>query len=80
MRDTRTTLIIEDAVFRQLKTLAAEQGRPLSQVTREVLQRGPDESRPMVRRKAVKLPSFALGPPRVDVAVRDRLLDLLGDR
>lgn len=76
----RTTLIIDDAVFRKLKTLAAEQGRTLSQVTQEVLQRGLDEPRSTVRRKAVKLPSFAMGAPRVDVADRDRLLDLLDDR
>jgi len=76
----RTTLIIDDAVFRRLKALAAEQGRTLSQVTQEVLQRGLDEPRPAGRRKAVKLPSFAMGTPRVDVADRDRLLDLLDDR
>ncbi len=76
----RTTLIIDDAVFRKLKTLAAEQGRTLSQVTQEVLQRGLDESRPTLRRKAVKLPTFAMGTPRVDVADRDRLLDLLDER
>jgi hypothetical protein len=76
----RTTLIIDDALFRRLKTLAAEQGRTLSQVTQEVLQRGLDEPRPTVRRKAVKLPSFRMGTPRVDVADRDRLFDLLDDR
>lgn len=76
----RTTLIIDDAVFRKLKTLAAEQGRTLSQVTQEVLQRGLDESRPTLRRKAVKLPTFAMGTPRVDLADRDRLLDLLDER
>lgn len=76
----RTTLIIDDALFRRLKTLAAEQGRTLSQVTQEVLQRGLDEPRPTVRRKAVNLPSFGMGAPRVDVADRDRLLDLLDDR
>ena len=76
----RTTLIIDDALFRRLKTLAAEQGRTLSQVTQEVLQRGLDESRPTLRRKAVKLPTFAMGTPRVDLADRDRLLDLLDER
>ena len=76
----RTTLIIDEALFRKLKTLAAEQGRTLSQVTQEVLQRGLDEPRPTLRRKAVKLPTFAMGTPRVDVADRDRLLDLLDER
>jgi len=47
----RTTLTIDDALFRRLETQAAEPGRTLSQVTQEVLQRGLDEPRPTVRRK-----------------------------
>jgi hypothetical protein len=70
----RTTLIIDDAVFRKLKTPAAEQGRTLSQVTQEVLQRGLDEPRPTLRRKAVKLrvvthPKVFRRPLRPDMAL-----------
>ena len=73
----RTTLIIDDAVFRQLKKLAAEQNRPLSQVTQDVLQRGLKEAKAPARHKAVELPTFSLGRPRVDIADRDQLYDVL---
>ena len=36
----RTTLVIDDQLFRQLKKRAAEEGRTLSEVTQEVLRRG----------------------------------------
>jgi mRNA-degrading endonuclease RelE of RelBE toxin-antitoxin system len=73
----RTTLIIDDAIFRRLKKLAADQNRPLSKVTQEVLQRGLAEPRPPARRKAVRLPAFSMGLPLVDVADRNQLLDVL---
>lgn len=73
----RTTLIIDDAIFRQLKKLAAEQNRTLSQVTQEVLQRGLSQTRAPSRRKAIKLPAFSMGRPLVDVADRDQLYDVL---
>ena len=52
----RTTLIIEDALFRELK------------------------KRAVGRRKPAKLPSFAMGRPRVDLPDRDRLYDVLEGR
>lgn len=73
----RTTLIINDAIFLELKKLAAEQNRPLSQVTQEVLQRGLSFSRAQGKREKVKLRSFSMGPPRVDVADRDQLYEVL---
>jgi len=73
----RTTLIIDDAIFRQLKKLAAQQNRSLSQVTQEVLQRGLSQARPPARRKAVRLPSFSMGRPLVDVADRNQLYEVL---
>ncbi len=73
----RTTLIIDDALFRQLKRLAAEQNRSLSQVTQEMLQRGLSQARPAVRRKPVRLPVFSMGAPRVNVADRDQLYEVL---
>lgn len=73
----RTTLIIDDAVFRELKKLAAEQNQPLSRVTQEVLQRGLKDAKRPARRKAVRLPAFSLGRPRIDIADRDQLYDVL---
>lgn len=77
----RTTLIIDDALFRELKKRAAEERRTLTEVTQEALRLGL-ERRPAAgrRRKRVKLPSFAMGRPRVDLADRDRLYDALDER
>ena len=73
----RTTLIIDDAIFRQLKKLAAEQNRSLSDITQEMLQRGLGQTRPAARRKPPRLPSFSMGRPLVDVADRDQLYEVL---
>jgi plasmid stability protein len=72
----RTTLIIDDAIFRRLKMLAAEQNRSLSEVTQEVLRRGLSQVRQTPRRTPVRLPSFSMGRPLVDVADRDQLYEV----
>ena len=73
----RTTLVIDDLLFRELKKRAAEERRSLSAVTQEVLRRGLTRSEPARRPKRVKLRSFAMGRPAVDLAARDQLFDLL---
>lgn len=72
----RTTLIIDDELFRRLKRLAAQENRTLSEITQEVLRRGLQQpGKP--RRGAVKLPAFRMGRPLVDVADRDQLYEVL---
>jgi hypothetical protein len=74
----RTTLIIDDALFRELKRRAAEQRRTLSEVTQDALRRGlADQQTRTKPRRAIRLRSFALGRPRVDVADRSQLFDVL---
>ena len=74
----RTTIIIDDELFRELKKRAAEENRTLSEVTQEALRRGLLR-RPATRRSTrVRLPSFAMGKPSVDLADRNQLLDTLG--
>lgn len=73
----RTTLIIDGAIFRQLKTLAAQQNRSRSQVTPEVLPRGLSQARPSARRKPIGLASFSMGCALFDVADRDQLHEVL---
>jgi hypothetical protein len=73
----RTTLVIDDALFKELKRLAVEQRRTLSDVTQEALRRGLAESAPPKRAGRVRLRSFALGRPRVDLADRNQLFDVL---
>jgi plasmid stability protein len=73
----RTTLVIDDDLFRELKTRAAEERRTLSEVTREVLRRGLARPEAARRPKRVKLRSFAMGKSAVDLADRNQLFDLL---
>lgn len=73
----RTTLVIDDALFRELKRRAAEQNRTLSAVTQDTLRRGLAVATAARRRKPSHLLAFAMGPPRVDLADRNQLYDVL---
>ena len=73
----RTTLVIDNALFRELKRRAAEQNRTLSDVTQDALRRGLAVPTPPRRRKPGRLPTFAMGRPRVDLADRNQLYDIL---
>jgi hypothetical protein len=73
----RTTLVIDDGLFRQLKRRAAEERRTLSDVTQDALRRGLAEPTARRRQKRGRLPAFAMGTPRVDLADRDQLYDVL---
>ena len=73
----RTTLVIDDALFRELKRRAAEQNRTLSDVTQDALRRELAAATSQRRRKLSRLPTFAMGSPRVDLADRARLYDAL---
>ena len=65
----RTTLVIDDALLRRLKQRAAAEKRTLSDVTQEVLRPGCGQT--VERKRApVKLPTFTMGRPLVDVADR----------
>ena len=73
----RTTIVIDDALFRELKKRAAEESRTLSAVTQDALRRGLARPAPTRRAPRIKLRSFAMGKPTVDLADRDQLFDLL---
>ena len=76
----KTTLIIPDPVFHDLKRQAVKRGTTLSGLAAELLRKGLTE-RPKPLRLA-PLPSFKMGwPPKVNVANREALFDLLdGER
>jgi hypothetical protein len=74
----RTTLVIDDEVFREIKKRAAAEGRTLSAVTEEVMRRGLALSRPSKTRRVEKLPSFSMGKPAIDIADRDQLFEAFG--
>lgn len=73
----RTTLVIDDELFRELKRRAAEEGRTLSAVTQDALRRGLARGRPARRPRRVRLPSFSMGRPSVDLADRNQLHEIL---
>jgi hypothetical protein len=76
----RTTLVIDDDLIRELKRRAAVENRTLSDVTQETLRRGLAPPRSSRRPRRVKLPTFAMGEPRVDLADRDQLYEILDRR
>ena len=69
------TLHIPDPLHRDLKRHAAKRGVTMSELAREMLLNGLAK-RPKQTRLST-LPSFNVGRPRVDVANREALLDLL---
>lgn len=71
----KTTLIIPDPVFKDLKRRAVERGETLSALATELLRKGLAE-RPGLKRLP-PLPSFDMGRAKVDVADRDALYTLL---
>jgi len=73
----RTTLTIDDVLLRELKTRAAREGRSVQQVANELLRRGMKAARPAYRLRLHG--SGAKLAPGVDLADRDRLLDLLDE-
>ena len=71
----KTTLIIPDPVFRDLKRRALERKETLSGLATEYLILGLREARKPKR--PFRFPTFKMGPPKVDVANREALFDLL---
>jgi hypothetical protein len=75
----RTTLQIDDDLYRAAKTAAAESGRTLASIVEDALRlalyakSGPQESKPF------KLPVFSMGPPLpgVNLDSNAELLDLM---
>lgn len=71
----KTTLIIPDPVYRGLKRYAAKRGTSMSEVATKLLFRGLPETRKPKR--PFRFPTFETGPPKVDVADRERLYGAL---
>lgn len=67
----RTTLILDNALWVELRRRAATEGRTLTELVERTLRSGLESGAP-VRRPRTPLPSFDLGPFLVDVADRAR--------
>ncbi len=66
----RTTLVLDAALYTELKRRAASEGRTLTEVTEQALRLGL-EAHASARRPRVQLPSYDLGPFLADPAVRE---------
>lgn len=75
----KTTLNLDDALLREAKKRAAEEGTTLTHVVEEAL-RAALEEEPPTEPYVFRFPVVAGGPLLVDVADRDALYDLLDGR
>jgi predicted CopG family antitoxin len=71
----KTTLIIPDPVFRDLKKRAVERKTTFSELATEYLRQGL-QARPKPKRLP-RLPSFKMGPPMIDITSRDEIYRVL---
>ena len=74
----KTTLMVPDQLFGELKRQASRSGKTLSALVEELLRRGMKE--PVGRRRLRPLPSFDAGKARVDVADRNALEQAMSGR
>jgi ribbon-helix-helix CopG family protein len=71
----RTTLVLDAALYAELKKRAASEGRTLTDVVERALRLGL-AARPAVRRARVGLPSYDLGPFLMNPADADAVAGL----
>ncbi len=76
----RTTLVLDERQFAELKKLAAEERRTLSSVTAEVLRAGLSARGRRRPHKLVRLPAWNMGKPKVDLRDRVALYEVLEGR
>jgi hypothetical protein len=72
----RTTLVLEDACIDGVRELARREGRQISEVVNQLLSEGL-QRRKRKTRKALSLPSFSMGRPRVNLGDRNALEALM---
>jgi hypothetical protein len=77
----RTTLVIDEQRLIELKRLAAGRRQTLSALVDEFLRQGLQTAKEPRRAKArPSLPSFPMGRPRVNIADRDQLYEVMERR
>lgn len=75
----KTTLMIPDPLFRQVKMQAAAKRRTMSDLVAELLQIGLRQTSATAKQALAPLPSYDMGAARVDVANRDALERAMGE-
>ena len=59
----RTTLTLDDRLFKELKTLAVETNAPFKEVVNRALRAGVDSLRGRPRSKPYRVKPYRMGPP-----------------
>lgn len=75
----KTTLMIPDGVYKEIKRRAAESGRSISDLVSELLLAGLRPAK-LPARSLPPLPSFDMGKARVNLADRNALEDAMRPR
>lgn len=73
----RTTLVLEDGLLDGIRREAHRRGCDMSELVNELLRDGLHRRRDRSRSRPA-LPAFSMGRPRVNLADRDALEDLMG--
>jgi hypothetical protein len=71
----RTTLTVDDRLFKELKTLAVETNAPFKEVVNRALRAGVDALRVSRRSKPYRVKAYRMGPPLPGVNL-DKALQL----
>ena len=80
MAAVRTTLVLDEQAFAQMKQIAAQEGRTLSSVVDETIRIGIERRQSLHQQSPPEpLPTFSMGAPRINLADRDQLYDHIGD-
>jgi hypothetical protein len=75
----RTTLVLDERAYTDLKKRAAEEGRTVSDLVNDFIRAGlqrPDRT----SRRRPRLPAYSMGSSAVNLADRDALSDRMGGR
>lgn len=59
----RTTLTLDDRLFKELKTLAVETNAPFKEVVNRALRAGVDSLRGQAKGKPYRVKTYNMGPP-----------------
>jgi len=75
----RTTLVLDDACMKKLRRLAHDQGKTLTSLVNELLIEGVHRREQPERTIKPAIPTFSMGVPKVDLADRDALEDVMSE-
>jgi hypothetical protein len=73
----RTTLILDDAIFRAVRRLAEREGRHMSDVVNALLGEGLQRRKSREAGAGFELPAYSMGRPRVNLGDRNALEALM---